>query len=266
MVKTGVKVYHYREKCLSLRRNDTTWQLWEGRSLLDGSMFYFISLFIVNQIDVVYRAPAGPGGERRIYMRKNFSQITTGKEMKQTIEENPIWIPLQTTYCKELQVAEFLRDSEIPYYIPQTYELQDAKDGSERCERILVPAIHNLLFIRCSHYDREWCRRLQQSIPFPTYFMRRGRESADYCIISNREMQNFMRATNPEIQGTRFIDPEKLKNKKNVRVRVVRKGPLFGMEGQFVRYGGRHYIAIQVSGSAALLKVSYTWCELIEEI
>lgn len=43
---------------------------------------------------------------------------------------------------------------------------------------------------------------------FPTYFMRRGRESADYCIISNREMQNFMRATNPEIQGTRFIDPE----------------------------------------------------------
>ena len=186
--------------------------------------------------------------------------------MKQTIEENPIWIPLQTTYCKELQVAEFLRDSEIPYYYPQTYELQDAKDGSERCERILVPAIHNLLFIRCSHYDREWCRRLQQSIPFPTYFMRRGRESADYCIISNREMQNFMRATNPEIQGTRFIDPEKLKNKKNVRVRVVRKGPLFGMEGQFVRYGGRHYIAIQVSGSAALLKVSYTWCELIEEI
>lgn len=49
-------------------------------------------------------------------------------------------------------------------------------------------------------------------------------------------------------------------------MRVVRKGPLFGMEGQFVRYGGRHYIAIQVSGSAALLKVSYTWCELIEEI
>ena len=70
----------------------------------------------------------------------------------------------------------------------------------------------------------------------------------------------------PEIQGTRFIDPEKLKNKKNVRVRVVRKGLLFGMEGQFVRYGGRHYIAIQVSGSAALLRVSYTWCELIEEI
>ena len=45
LVKTGVKVYHHREKCLSLRRNDTTWQLWEGLSLLDGSMFYFISLY-----------------------------------------------------------------------------------------------------------------------------------------------------------------------------------------------------------------------------
>lgn len=68
--------------------------------------------------------------------------------MKQTIEENPIWIPLQTTYCKELQVAEFLRDSEIPYYIPQTYELQDAKDGSGRCERILFPPS-----IICFSYD-----------------------------------------------------------------------------------------------------------------
>ena len=49
-------------------------------------------------------------------------------------------------------------------------------------------------------------------------------------------------------------------------MRVVRKGPLSGMEGQFVRYGGPHSIALKVSGSAALLRVSYTWCELIEEI
>lgn len=69
--------------------------------------------------------------------------------MKQTIEENPIWIPLQTTYCKELQVAEFLRDAEIPYYIPQTYELC-------RTQKMEADVANGFLFppsIICFSYD-----------------------------------------------------------------------------------------------------------------
>lgn len=80
LVKTSVKVYHQREKYLSLHGNDTTWQLWEGLSLLDGSMFYFISLFIINQIDVVYRVSVEPGGERRIYMRKISARLRQVKK------------------------------------------------------------------------------------------------------------------------------------------------------------------------------------------
>lgn len=38
------------------------------------------------------------------------------------------------------------------------------------------------------------------------------------------------------------------------------------MTGKFLRYGGRHYIAIEMPQSTALLKVSYTWCETIEDI
>lgn len=79
-------------------------------------------------------------------------------------------------------------------------------------------------------------------------------------------MQNFMHATSPDIQGTRFIDSEKLRGKHSVPVRVVRRGPLYGVTGKFLRYGGRHYIAIEIPQSTALLKVSYTWCETIEDI
>ena len=42
--------------------------------------------------------------------------------------------------------------------------------------------------------------------PYPIYFLKRERAGDDYCIVSEREMQNFMRATDPSIQGTRFID------------------------------------------------------------
>lgn len=39
-------------------------------------------------------------------------------------------------------------------------------------------------------------------------------------------MNNFMRATDPRIQGTRFIDPQKLKDKEGMPVRIIKKGPL----------------------------------------
>lgn len=72
----------------------------------------------------------------------------TGKEMKQTIEENPIWIPLQTTYCKELQVAEFLRDSEIPYYIPRLMSCRTQKMEADVANGFLFPPS-----IICFSYD-----------------------------------------------------------------------------------------------------------------
>ncbi len=74
--------------------------------------------------------------------------------MKQTIEENPIWIPLQTTYCKELQVAEFLRDSEIPYYIPQT--IISPRLMSCRTQKMEASVANGFLFppsIICFSYD-----------------------------------------------------------------------------------------------------------------
>lgn len=183
-------------------------------------------------------------------------------EKKQT--HSSVWIPLGTCFNKELQVAEFLRQEGIEYYLPMTYELQDTGDKEHRCDHVLVPAIHNLLFIR-HEYNKHWCRKFAHSSFMPIYFFKRERESDEYCTVSDEEMHNFIRATDPSIQGTRFIDSEKLKNKKGFPVRIVKKGPLFGITGKFIRYGGRHYIAIEISNSTVLLKVSYTWCEEITE-
>ena len=147
--------------------------------------------------------------------------------MKNGEKEEFVWLPLQTNYNKELLIAQFLRERQIEFYIPMMYELQNSGTDTSHCEHVLVPAIHNLLFVH-HIYDKNWCKRLMKESPYPIYFLKRERAGDDYCIVPEREMQNFMRATDPSIQGTRFIDPQKL--------------------------------------SAALLKVSYTWCEeLISE-
>lgn len=98
------------------------------------------------------------------------------------------------------------------------------------------------------------------------FLFKKLRTGKDFCVIGEKEMKNFMDATNPDITGTRFIDPEVLKNKKYVPVRVIKEGPLFGLEGKFMRYGGKHYIAVELANSTALLKVSYTWCEVIDTV
>lgn len=185
--------------------------------------------------------------------------------MKNGEKEEFVWLPLQTNYNKELLIAQFLRERQIEFYISMMYELQNSGTDTSHCEHVLVPAIHNLLFVH-HIYDKNWCKRLMKESPYPIYFLKRERAGDDYCIVPEREMQNFMRATDPSIQGTRFIDPQKLKDKKVTTVRIIKNGPLYGITGKFLRYGGKHYIAIEVNGSAALLKVSYTWCEeLISE-
>ncbi len=77
-------------------------------------------------------------------------------------------------------------------------------------------------------------------------------------------MENFMRATDPEIEGTRFIDPQKLIDKKVRIVQVIKKEPLYGLKEQFVRFGGKHYIAIRIANTSALIKISLTWCNSLE--
>ena len=56
-----------------------------------------------------------------------------------------------------------------------------------------------------------------------------------------------------------------LQDKEGMPVRIIKKGPLFGITGKLMRYGSRHYVAIEMPQSTALLKVSYTWCEFVSE-
>lgn len=180
-------------------------------------------------------------------------------------KENMVWIPIRTVYHKELKVADFLKKENLEVFIPMKYELREKETADGECERILVPAIHNLLFVK-QEYNYDWCMDLVRRMPVPIFFFKKWRSGKDFCIISEKEMKNFMDATNPDISGTRFIDPEVLKNKKSVPVRVIKEGPLFGLEGKFMRYGGKHYIAVELANSTALLKVSYTWCEVIDTV
>ena len=107
--------------------------------------------------------------------------------MKNGEKEEFVWLPLQTNYNKELLIAQFLRERQIEFYIPMMYELQNLGTDTSHCEHVLVPAIHNLLFVH-HIYDKNWCKRLMKESPYPIYFLKRERAGDDYFYESHRPL------------------------------------------------------------------------------
>lgn len=86
-------------------------------------------------------------------------------------EGKMIWIPVRTVYHKELEIADFLKEEGLEVFIPMKYELREKGTDDGECERILVPAIHNLLFVR-REYCYDWCIELMKRMPVPVFFLR----------------------------------------------------------------------------------------------
>ncbi|MBR6945883.1 MAG: UpxY family transcription antiterminator [Prevotella sp.] len=59
--------------------------------------------------------------------------------------EHPEWFPMRVTYHRELKMKQFLDELGIENFIPMHYEIINTKGGRKR---MLVPAIHNLIFVR----------------------------------------------------------------------------------------------------------------------
>ena len=79
-----------------------------------------------------------------------------------------VWIPVRTVYHKELEIADFLKEEGLEVFIPMKYELREKGTADGECERILVPAIHNLLFVR-REYCYDWCIELMRRMPVPVF-------------------------------------------------------------------------------------------------
>ena len=60
------------------------------------------------------------------------------------MESNDIrWYPMRVTYHRELKIKEQLDALGIDSFVPMHYDLTDTSDGPRK---ILVPAIHNLIY------------------------------------------------------------------------------------------------------------------------
>lgn len=156
------------------------------------------------------------------------------------------WYALRVTYSRELALKEYLDSENIENFIPMHYEYVVK---NERRVRKLVPAVHNLIFVRSTRECIDCMKEtLGLSIPI-RYIM--NRENRQPVVVPDIQMRSFMAVAGNYEQQLVYLEPTDISFRKGERVRVV--GGIFeGVEGEFIRVKNDRRVVVSIQGIMAV--------------
>ena len=177
------------------------------------------------------------------------------------VKESPelFWYAVRVTYSRELALKEYLDGECIENFIPMHYEYIVK---NERRVRKLVPAVHNLVFIRSS---RERIDRIkdEMGMTLPIRYIM-DRESRQPIVVPTSQMRSFMAVAGSYDQQLVYLEPSAVAFRKGQRVRVT--GGIFaGVEGEFIRVKNDRRVMVAIQGVMAVA-TTYIHPSLIEPL
>lgn len=167
------------------------------------------------------------------------------------ITENPVfWFPMRVTYHREMKIKALLDEIGIENFVPMRYELVETKNGNKK--RMLVPAIHNLIFVRSTQECLTQLKMTRQAFAPMRYIMKRAPdEKKEIMCVPDRQMDNFMRVASVQDDRVIFLDDNAFINKVGQRVKV-NDGFFAGVEGVIKRINKNKRVVVQLEGVAAV--------------
>ena len=161
------------------------------------------------------------------------------------------WYPMRVTYGREVKVKEALDTLGIENFLPMHYELVDPGDGNKK--RMLVPAIHNLIFIHDSREDITLLKTTRREFQPLRYITKHFAESVADSILTvpETQMRNFMRVASVQDDSVIFLDNSDYLSKVGRRV-LITEGYFAGVEGVVKRIKKNKHVVVQLEGLAAV--------------
>ena len=174
--------------------------------------------------------------------------------------EKQVWYALRTFNCQEKKVSSFLTDKGYVHFIPMVYAPKPTKDKDEEKEDVLVPAVHNLLFVKKTGTLKQLINLLKEcTIPVALF---RNPGAQDYCEISEHDMLEFRSLCDPQFATTTFISQSEAETMIGKEVRVV-SGPFKGSKGRLVRKSKQYYFLKVVIGVGVMVRIPRWYCKPI---
>ena len=150
----------------------------------------------------------------------------------------------------------------IENFIPMCYKIKIVKGKKEK---MLVPAINDLVFVHATKKDVEDFKAdALLNFGYNTYFLtRKVGLKRKIEIVPEDEMREFMKVASHLDDDITFYKPEEVELKKGTKVRVI-GGVFDGVEGVLMKVKGKRNkrIVLQIPGLA--VATSYVTPELIE--
>lgn len=171
-----------------------------------------------------------------------------------------IWLAIRTFYCKEESVAQYFSSQGIAHFIPQRFQEEITLDGYRK--RKLVPAIHNLLFIKQTLKEKE-TKDIITQCPIPISVIK-NKDTQQYYKIPNNQMVEFRAICDPNYKDTLYVEQEIAEARIGEEVRVVR-GQFKGLKGKLVRYKGRSYVVIILAGIGIMVHIPKWYCRKLSD-
>ncbi len=154
------------------------------------------------------------------------------------------WYAIRVTYNQEMKVKRALDAKHIENFLPLKYKINTR---GERQIKELVPAIHNLIFIRIT---TDGMKELKQTTLLPIRYIM-DKENNEPLTVPDIQMKNFIAVAGTRNEQLIYLEPQPYNFTKGDRVRVT--GGIFeGAEGYFMRIKGDRRVVVSIKGIAAV--------------
>ena len=171
---------------------------------------------------------------------------------------------MRVTYNREMKMKEHLDELDIENFIPMHYDLIDTDDGRKK---VLVPAVHNLIFVHATQSDLTNLKMTNPLFEPLRYIMKpvqHSQSQKEILFVPDHQMDNFMRVASVQDDSVKFLNCKDFISKIGKQVRIT-AGPFNGVEGVIKRIKKNKYVVVQIEGVAAVA-VTYVPSNCLEEI
>ena len=174
-----------------------------------------------------------------------------------------VWFAMSAPYRRELRAKAFLDSRNIECFVPMKQAVIEKRCGIKSKE--LVPAIHNLIFVRTS---KEQIKTLKQGVDFLQYRTMPSNGKNHPIIVPDKDMAQFIAVTKASNDGIIYLRPEEIDLEKGTKVRV-HGGTFDGAEGYFVKIKGKRnrkvVLLIENVAAIALADISADLIEVLSQ-
>ena len=176
------------------------------------------------------------------------------------------WFPMRVTYQREMKVKAELDRLGVENFVPMRYKVVESQNGGDsELQRVLVPAISNLIFVRSTQERMSELKRRNEVLE-PLRYMMDYTASQEHAImtVADGEMENFMRVASRTDDSVIFLDNETVVGKEGKRVEIM-GGAFEGVTGVIRRVKRCKRVCVEIEGVASVA-IAFVPVEWLKEI